>query len=43
VHDIAVKAEFTLTTLNAATAEALVGNRTLVVQPTKASPNEALQ
>lgn len=40
VLDIVVWAEFTETTLNRADAEALVGHRTLIVEPTNASIHE---
>lgn len=42
VHTIEVKATLTEEATNNATAEAVVGNRTLIVEPTKASTHEQL-
>ena len=43
ILDIVVWAEFTETTTNRADAEALIGHRTLIVEPTNASVHEAVQ
>ncbi|MDQ4064922.1 MAG: hypothetical protein M3161_02635 [Actinomycetota bacterium] len=43
VFDIIVYAEFTETALNRANAEALIGNRTLIAEPTNASVHEWVQ
>ena len=40
IHTITVKGELTKDASTNATAEAAVGNRTLVIEPTHAAPNE---
>lgn len=42
IIDVAVKATLTEGTMGDATAEAVVGNRTVIVEPTKASNHETL-
>lgn len=43
IVDVVVYAEFTETSVNRATAEALIGNRTLIAEPTNASVHEWVQ